>query len=106
MSNYECAMRDRLVKLLTDHIDKADLPGYLTAAKRLAAYLIDNGVTVAVDGNRQFREALLAVGRKNGKSLLVTDIIACALITGGEIPDDWCVQCVLSWLRQSVEGEP
>jgi hypothetical protein len=48
MNNYERAMRDRLVKLLTDHIDKADLPGYLTAAKRLAAYLMDNGVTVAV----------------------------------------------------------
>lgn len=48
MNNCECAMRDRLVKLLTDHIDKADLPGYLTAAKRLAAYLIANGVTVAV----------------------------------------------------------
>lgn len=49
MSSYECAMRDRLVKLLTDHIDKAELPGYLTAAKRLAAYLMDNGVTVTVE---------------------------------------------------------
>ena len=69
---------------------------------------------VDVDGNRQFREVLLVVGRKNGKSLLAAAIIACALITDGEYGAKiYCVapklaqaDIVYSAFWQTVRKEP
>lgn len=71
------------------------------------------GVT-DMNGNRQFREVFLVVGRKNGKSLLAAAIIACALIMDGEYGARiYCVapklaqaDLVYSAFWQTVKKEP
>lgn len=50
-------------------------------------------------GNRQFREVVLVVGRKNGKSLLAAAIIACALVLDREYGAE--VYCVAPKLTQA-----
>lgn len=65
-------------------------------------------------GTRQFREVLLVVGRKNGKSLLAAAIIACALFIDGEYGAKiYCVapklgqaDLVFSAFWQSIQKEP
>lgn len=67
-----------------------------------------------INGNRQFREVFLVVGRKNGKSLLAAAIIACALIIDGEYGAEiYCVapklaqaDLVYSAFWQTVKNEP
>jgi len=67
-----------------------------------------------MNGNRQFREVFLVVGRKNGKSLLAAAIIACALIIDGEYGAKiYCVapklaqaDLIYSAFWQSVKNEP
>lgn len=69
---------------------------------------------VDANGNRQFREVLLVVGRKNGKSLLAAAIIACALFIDGEYGAKiYCVapklgqaDLVFSAFWQSIQKEP
>lgn len=69
---------------------------------------------VDIDGNRQFREVFLVVGRKNGKSLLAAAIIACCLIIDKEYGAEiYCVapklaqaDIVYSAFWQSVKSEP
>lgn len=65
-------------------------------------------------GNRQFREVLLVVGRKNGKSLLAAAIIAAALILDREYGAEvYCVapkltqaDIIYSAFWQTVKSEP
>lgn len=67
-----------------------------------------------INGNRQFREVFLVVGRKNGKSLLAAAIIACAIIIDGEYGAEiYCVapklaqaDLVYSAFWQTVKNEP
>lgn len=69
---------------------------------------------VDMDGNRQFREVLLVVARKNGKSLLAAAIIACCLIIDKEYGAEiYCVapklaqaDIVYSSFWQTVKSEP
>lgn len=64
--------------------------------------------------NRQFREVLLVVGRKNGKSLLAAAIIACALVIDREYGAEiYCVapkltqaDIIYSAFWQTVKSEP
>lgn len=65
-------------------------------------------------GNRQFREVVLVVARKNGKSLLAAAIIACALILDREYGAEvYCVapklaqaDIIYSAFWQTVKAEP
>lgn len=69
---------------------------------------------VDIWGYRQFREVLLVVGRKNGKSLLAAAIIACALILDREYGAEvYCVapklgqaDIIYSAFHQTVKLEP
>ena len=69
---------------------------------------------VDIWGCRQFREVLLVVGRKNGKSLLAAAIIACALILDREYGAEvYCVapkltqaDIIYSCFWQTVKAEP
>ena len=69
---------------------------------------------VDIYGCRQFREVVLVVGRKNGKSLLAAAIIACALIMDREYGAEiYCVapkltqaDIIYSAFWQTVKAEP
>lgn len=57
------------------------------------------GVTDCL-GNRQFREVVVIIGRKNGKSLLASAIIACLLYIDGEYGAE--IYCIAPKLDQAA----